>query len=222
VANNRWAFAQSPRKAYRVKIIERDPERCRYLSETLETRCSLNGDAVERQGCCLKKISRSNRRVFCALTTNDEANNHVVQCWRSIGAFVPVMTIINNLLSVDIVQEGHDRHSYLASNKPRSARYKLYSDAGAVVKMYSLDCRKGASRSHWSGKRHGVKSFPQIVGESIAIWTCLKVQNRRIVRQDDMIARHQRSGYDKQKPWFIFCANKKQIPSGKSSSFKWV
>ena len=42
-------LAQSLEKEYRVKIIERDPERCRYLSETLDNTIVLNGDASKQE-----------------------------------------------------------------------------------------------------------------------------------------------------------------------------
>jgi len=54
-------LAQSLEKEYRVKSFERDPERCRYLSETLTTRLVLN---VMRRDRVVLEENIESHRVF--------------------------------------------------------------------------------------------------------------------------------------------------------------
>ena len=65
-------LAERVEDKYQVKIIERSPERCSLISETLNHAIVLNGEASQRDLLIEENIADTD--VFLALTNDDEAN----------------------------------------------------------------------------------------------------------------------------------------------------
>jgi trk system potassium uptake protein len=86
-----------------VKIIEMNPARCRYLSETLDSTIVLQGSASDKDLLVEENISDAD--IFLALTNDDEANIMSSLLAKRLGAR-KVMTMINNPAYVDLVQGG--------------------------------------------------------------------------------------------------------------------
>jgi len=200
-------LAQSLEKEYRVKIIERDAERCRYLSETLDNTIVLNGDASKQELLLEENIESTD--VFCALTNNDEANIMSSMLAKVLGVRT-VMTIINNPAYVDIVQEGmidiaiSPQHTTISS-------LLSYIRRGDVVNVHSM--RKGAAEA-LEAVAHGDHRSSKVVGRSIANINLPEGATiGAIVRGDDVIVATSELVVQAEDHVIIFVTNKKQIPA---------
>ena len=96
-------LAEAIESRYQVKIIERNPNRCRHLSETLDNSIVLQGSASDRDLLLEENIGETD--IFLALTNDDEANIMSSLLAKRLGVR-KVMSIINNPAYVDLVQGG--------------------------------------------------------------------------------------------------------------------
>src|SRR5476649_2169459 len=85
-------LAEAIESRYQVKIIEMNPARCRYLSETLNNTVILQGSSSDRD--LLLEENIANTDLFLALTNDDEANIMSSLLAKRLGAR-KVMTIID-------------------------------------------------------------------------------------------------------------------------------
>ena len=88
---------------FNVKLIERDYDRCRYLSEDLSRTIVLNGSASDKELLVSENIEDCD--VYCALTDDDEANIMASLLAKRLGAR-KVITLITNPAYVDLMQGG--------------------------------------------------------------------------------------------------------------------
>ena len=86
-----------------VKIIERDPQRARFISEQLNRAIVLVGDAADEE--LLLEENIDNVDVFCALTNSEEANILSSMLSKRLGAH-KAMALINRASYVDLVESG--------------------------------------------------------------------------------------------------------------------
>lgn len=200
-------LAQSLEKEYRVKIIERDPERCRYLSETLNNTIVLNGDASKQELLLEENIESTD--VFCALTNNDEANIMSSMLAKVLGVRT-VMTIINNPAYVDIVQEGMIDIA-ISPQQTTISSLLSYIRRGDVVNVHSM--RKGAAEA-LEAVAHGDYRSSKVVGRSIANLNLPDGATiGAIVREDNMFVATGDLIIQAEDHVIIFVTNKKQIPA---------
>ncbi|MBJ7554893.1 Trk system potassium transporter TrkA [Marinomonas spartinae] len=200
-------LAHSLEKEYRVKIIERDPERCRYLSETLDKTIVLNGDASKKE--LLQEENIESTDVFCALTNNDEANIMSSMLAKVLGVRT-VMTIINNPAYVDIVQEGMIDIA-ISPQQTTISSLLTYIRRGDVVNVHSM--RKGAAEA-LEAVAHGDYRSSKVVGRSIAKVNLPEGATiAAIVREDDVILATGDVIIQAEDHVIIFVSNKKQIPA---------
>lgn len=75
-----------------IKIIERDPERCRFLSESLSRSVVLNGDGSDET--LLEEENLSDMDMFVAVSNNEEANIMSSLLAKRMGA-KKTITIVN-------------------------------------------------------------------------------------------------------------------------------
>lgn len=200
-------LAQSLEKEYRVKIIERDPERCRYLSETLDNTIVLNGDASKQELLLEENIESTD--VFCALTNNDEANIMSSMLAKVLGVRT-VMTIINNPAYVDIVQEGMIDIA-ISPQQTTIGSLLSYIRRGDVVNVHSM--RKGAAEA-LEAVAHGDYRSSKVVGRSIANLNLPEGATiGAIVRDEDVLVATGDLVIEAEDHVIIFVTNKKQIPA---------
>lgn len=88
---------------FQVKLIERNYDRCRHLSETLNKTIVLHGSASDKSLLSQENIEDCD--VFCALTNDDEANIMASLLAKRLGVR-KVITLITNPAYVDLVQGG--------------------------------------------------------------------------------------------------------------------
>lgn len=200
-------LAHSLEKEYRVKIIERDLERCRYLSENLDNTIVLNGDASKKELLLEENIESTD--VFCALTNNDEANIMSSMLAKVLGVRT-VMTIINNPAYVDIVQEGMIDIA-ISPQQTTISSLLSYIRRGDVVNVHSM--RKGAAEA-LEAVAHGDIRSSKVVGRSIAKINLPEGATiGAVVRGDDIILATGDVVIQAEDHVIIFVSNKKQIPA---------
>jgi trk system potassium uptake protein TrkA len=145
---------------YQLKIIERNPERARMLSETLGRAIVLLGDAADEE--LLLEENIENTDVFCALTNDEEANILSGMLAKRLGAR-KVMSLINRASYVNLVQSG----SIDVAISPQQATIGsllTHVRRGDVVMVHSL--RRGAAEAI-EAVAHGDRSSSKVVGRAI-------------------------------------------------------
>jgi len=96
-----FSLAKKLEQTYRVKIIERNPERAEFLASHLDDSMVLQGDAANHDMLAEENIQ--DMHVFCALTNDDEANILSAMLAKSMGAH-KVMSLINRKEYVNLVE----------------------------------------------------------------------------------------------------------------------
>lgn len=96
-----YSLAKRLESTYRVKIIERNPDRAEFLAANLDSSMVLQGDAANHD--MLAEESIQDMDVFCALTNDDEANILSAMLAKSMGAH-KVMSLINRKEYVNLVE----------------------------------------------------------------------------------------------------------------------
>lgn len=124
-----------------VKLIEKNRERARYLSEQVKTAIILVGDAANES--LLQEENIESVDVFCAITDDDEANILSSMLAKRLGAR-KAMSLINRLAYVDLVEGGVID---IAISPQQSTVSALLSHVrrGDVVRVHSL--RRGAAEA---------------------------------------------------------------------------
>lgn len=127
-------LAEAIESRYQVKIIEMNPARCRYLSDTLDSTVVLQGSASDRDLLLEENIADAD--IFLALTNDDEANIMSSLLAKRLGA-KKVMTIINNPAYVDLIQGG-DIDIAISRNWQPSA--PCWPTCGAAISSVCTRC----------------------------------------------------------------------------------
>jgi trk system potassium uptake protein TrkA len=143
-----------------VKIIERDPQRARQISEQLNKAIVLVGDAADEE--LLLEENIDNVDVFCALTNSEEANILSSMLAKRLGAH-KVMALINRASYVDLVEAGSIDIA-ISPQQITIGSLLAHVRRGDVVKVHSL--RRGAAEAI-EAIAHGEKGDSKVVGKSI-------------------------------------------------------
>ena len=86
---------------YRVKLIERNPDRIREVANLLENTVVLHGDAADRELLWQENIDQT--EVFCALTNADEANILSGMLAKRLGA-KHAIALVTRSAYVDLIE----------------------------------------------------------------------------------------------------------------------
>ena len=153
-------LAQALEGRYQVKLIDRNLERTRMLSERLEKTIVLQGDAADEE--LLLEENIENTDVFCALTNDEEANILSAMLAKRLGAR-KVMSLINRASYVDLV---HSEAIDIALSPQQATIGSLLTHVrrGDVVAVHSL--RRGAAEAI-EAVAHGDKGSSKVVGRSL-------------------------------------------------------
>ena len=153
-------LAEAIESRYQVKIIERNPARCRYLSDSLESTIVLQGSASDRD--LLLEESIADTDIFLALTNDDEANIMSSLLAKRLGAR-KVMTLINNPAYVDLVQGGQIDIA-ISPQLATIGTLLTHVRRGDIVSVHSL--RRGAAEAI-EAIAHGDNKSSKVVGRKI-------------------------------------------------------
>jgi len=153
-------LAMALERTNQVKIIERDPDRARAISEQLNKAIVLIGDAADEE--LLLEENIDNVDVFCALTNSEEANILSSMLAKRLGA-AKVMALINRAAYVDLVQAGTIDIA-ISPQQVTIGSLLAHVRRGDVVKVHSL--RRGAAEAI-EAIAHGSESESKVVGRKI-------------------------------------------------------
>jgi|TARA_B100001971_G_C18251142_1_gene578321 trk system potassium uptake protein TrkA len=153
-------LAESVENKYGVRIIESSKQRCYELSETLHRTIVLAGNASDRSLLLEENIEEAD--VFCAVTSDDEANIMSSMLAKSLGAR-KVITLINNPAYVDLI-EGHDIDIAISPQQATLGSILTHIRRGDVVKVHSL--RRGAAEAI-EAIAHGDETSSKVIGRSL-------------------------------------------------------
>ena len=146
---------------FRVKLIERNAERARHLSENLDKTIVLHGDAADEDMLLEENIDSVD--VFCALTNDDEANILSAMLAKRLGAR-KVMSLINRPSYVELVESGMIDIA-ISPQQVTIGALLAHIRRGDVVAVHSL--RKGAAEAI-EAVAHGDQKTSKVVGRCIA------------------------------------------------------
>lgn len=153
-------LAQILEAHFRVKIIERDTDRARVLSETLDKTIVLHGDAADEDMLVDENIDSVD--VFCALTNDDEANILSAMLAKRLGAR-KTMSLINRPSYVELVESGMIDIA-ISPQQVTIGALLAHIRRGDVVAVHSL--RKGSAEAI-EAVAHGDENTSKVVGRAI-------------------------------------------------------
>jgi len=145
---------------YSVKLIERDMDGARALSETLNKTIVLHGDAADED--LLREENIDTTDVFCAVTNDDQINILSAMLAKRMGAR-KVMALINRSAYVDLVQSGIIDVAISPQQTTISSLLAHVRRADVVV-AHSL--RRGAAEAI-EAIAHGDSTTSKVVGRTV-------------------------------------------------------
>ncbi|HEC28120.1 MAG TPA: Trk system potassium transporter TrkA [Gammaproteobacteria bacterium] len=145
---------------YQVKIIERNADRARKLSEDLDRTTVLLGDAADEELLLNENIE--NTDVFCSLTNDEEANILSAMLAKRLGAR-KTMSLINRTSYVDLV-ESNIIDIAISPQLATIGTLLTHIRRGDVVVVHSL--RRGATEAI-EAVAHGDPKTSKVVGRTI-------------------------------------------------------
>jgi trk system potassium uptake protein TrkA len=188
-----------------VKIIERNEDRARALSEKLGKSIVLLGDAADEE--LLREENIENTDVFCALTNDEEANILSAMLAKRLGAR-KVMSLINRASYVNLVQSGTIDVA-ISPQQATIGSLLTHVRRGDIVMVHSL--RHGAAEAI-EAVAHGDSSSSRVVGRSIEeIKLPLGTTIGAIVRGEEVIIAHHDTQINSNDHVILFLSDKKCI-----------
>jgi trk system potassium uptake protein TrkA len=177
-------LAEAIENRYQVKIIEKNPARCRALSESLNNTVVLQGSSSDRDLLVEENISDAD--IFLALTNDDEANIMSSLLAKRLGA-KKVMTLINNPAYVDLVQGG-EIDIAISPQLATIGTLLTHVRRGDIASVHSL--RRGAAEAI-EVVAHGDAKSSKVVGrmiEQISLPPGTTIG--AIIREDEVLIAH--------------------------------
>jgi trk system potassium uptake protein TrkA len=188
-----------------VKMIERNEERARSLSEKLSKTIVLLGDAADEE--LLLEENIENTDVFCALTNDEEANILSAMLAKRLGAR-KVMSLINRASYVNLVQSGTIDVA-ISPQQATIGSLLTHVRRGDVVMVHSL--RRGAAEAI-EAVAHGDRNSSKVVGRAIdEIKLPRGTTIGAIVRGEEVIIAHHDTKINTDDHVILFLSDKKCI-----------
>ncbi|NKQ12971.1 Trk system potassium transporter TrkA [Pseudomonas sp. SST3] len=198
-------LAEAIESRYQVKIIEMNPARCRYLSDTLDSTIILQGSASDRDLLVEENINDAD--VFLALTNDDEANIMSSLLAKRLGAR-KVMCIINNPAYVDLVQGG-EIDIAISPQLATIGTLLTHVRRGDIVSAHSL--RRGAAEAI-EVIAHGDSRSSKVVGRAIGkIALPPGTTIGAVIRDEEVLIAHDNTVIESGDHVILFLVDKKQI-----------
>lgn len=199
-------LAEALEQRYQVKVIERNTERCAFLSEYLSRAIVLNGMSSDKQLLLAEGIEDAD--VFLALTNDDEANIMSSMLAKRLGAR-KVMCLINNPAYVDLVQGG-DIDIAISPQQASIGSLLTHIRRGDIVNVHSL--RRGAAEA-LEAIAHGDSHSSKVVGRALEDLDLPPgITIGAIVRDDEVLIAHDDIVIETGDHVILFLADKTRIP----------
>ena len=197
-------LAQALENSIQVKIIERNRDRARFLSEQLGRAIVLCGDAANED--LLVEENIEDMDVFCAITNDDEANILSAMLAKRLGA-KKALSLINRLSYVDLV-EGGVIDIAVSPQQATVSALLAHVRRGDVVRVYSL--RRGAAEAV-EAVAHGDRNSSKVVGRRLdQIKLPEGTTIGAIVRGDDVLIAHHDTVIQAEDHVILFIVDKSQ------------
>jgi trk system potassium uptake protein TrkA len=188
-----------------VKIIERDPDRARRISEQLNKAIVLVGDAADEE--LLLEENIDNVDVFCALTNAEEANILSAMLSKRLGA-QKVMALINRPSYAELVESGSIDIA-ISPQQITIGSLLAHVRRGDVVKVHSL--KRGAAEAI-EAVAHGDRNESNVVGRAIEDLELPRgTQIVTIVRGDQVIMAHHDTVIETDDHVILFMTDRRKI-----------
>jgi trk/ktr system potassium uptake protein len=155
-----FRLAQQLEKDNQVKLIERDPQRSRRISEQLTNTIVLNGDAADEELLLEENIDSAD--IFVAVTNAEEANILSAMLAKRLGAH-KVMALINRPAYAELMESGSIDVA-LSPQTVTIGSLLAYVRRGDVVRVHSL--RRGAAEAI-EAIAHGSERDSRVIGRKI-------------------------------------------------------
>lgn len=153
-------LAKALESTHQVKLIERNRDRAREISEQLDKTIVLSGDAADEELLVEENIEATD--VFCAVTNDEEANILSSMLAKRLGAR-KVLALINRPSYVDLVQSG-DIDIAISPQQITIGALLTHIRRGDVVVVHSL--RRGAAEAI-EAIAHGTRDTSRVVGRTV-------------------------------------------------------
>ena len=191
---------------YRVKLIERNPDRIREVANLLENTVVLHGDAADRELLWQENIDQT--EVFCALTNADEANILSGMLAKRLGA-KHAIALVTRSAYVDLI-ESSVLDVAISPQLATVGALLTHIRRGDMAAIHSL--RRGAAEAI-EAVAHGDPATSQVVGrriDEIALppGTTLSA----LMRGDDVIIAKGSTVIEAEDHVIIFVIDKQRIP----------
>ena len=180
-------LAKSLERTNQVKLIERDRERARDISERLDKTIVLSGDAADRDLLLEENIEHTD--VFCSVTNAEEANILSAMLAKRLGAHKS-MALINRPSYANLVETVEPRLIDIAISPQQITLGSLLAHVrkGDVIRVHSL---RGGAAEAIEAVAHGTPETSAVVGraiEDIALPAGTTIGT--VVRGDEVIMGH--------------------------------
>ncbi len=188
-----------------VKIIERDWQRARRISDQLSRAIVLHGDSADEELLLEENIDSTD--VFVAVTNAEEANILSSMLAKRLGAR-KVMALINKIAYAELVESGTIDIA-ISPQQITLGTLLAHVRRGDVVKVHSL--RRGAAEAI-EAVAHGEERESRVVGRRIE-----EIQLPRgatisaIVRGDQVLMAHHDTKIEADDHVILFIADRRQI-----------
>ena len=188
-----------------VKLIERDPQRARSISEQLNKAIVLVGDAADEELLLEENIDSVD--VFCSVTNAEEANILSAMLAKRLGAH-KVMALINRPSYAELVESGTIDIA-ISPQQVTIGSLLAHVRRGDVVKVHSL--RRGAAEAI-EAVAHGSEGNSPVVGKKIE-----DIELPRgsaivaIVRNDQVIIAHHDTVVETDDHVILFLTDRRKI-----------
>lgn len=174
-------LAHALEQTNQVKVIERNPERARIISEQLNKAIVLVGDAADEDLLLEENIDSAD--VFCALTNAEEANILSAMLAKRLGA-KKVMALINRPSYAELMEAGTIDVA-ISPQQVTIGSLLAHVRRGDVVKVHSL--KRGAAEAI-EAVAHGSADKSRVVGRKLSDLDLPRGANIvAVVRGDDLI-----------------------------------
>lgn len=199
-------LAKTLERDYQVKLIDKNTQNTKFLSEELEKTIVLQGNAADEELLLEENIDSTH--IFCAVTNDDEANILSAMLAKKLGAR-KVMALINRAAYVDMI-ESSDIDIAISPQQATIGSLLAHVRRGDVVNVHSL--RRGAAEAI-EAVAHGDKNSSKVVGrtiEEIALPAGTTIGT--IVRGEEVIVPHHNTVIEAEDHLVLFLVDKKAVP----------
>ncbi|MEE2803614.1 MAG: Trk system potassium transporter TrkA [Pseudomonadota bacterium] len=191
---------------YRVKIIERNPERIREVADLLGDTVVLHGDAADQELLWQENIDQT--EVFCAMTNADEANILSGMLAKRLGARHAI-ALVSRSAYVDLI-ESSVLDVAISPQLATVGALLTHIRRGDMVAVHSL--RRGAAEAI-EAIAHGDHSTSQVVGRRIdEIALPPDTTLGAILRRDEVIIARGDTVIEAEDHIIVFVIDKQRIP----------